>query len=179
MLILYSGASALSVISLAQTYNMTIVESQNLTLSKPGPNTERQTAPFLHQALPDPFEKYVFVPALGGDQVHYFKINPETYTLNHANHIALEPGSGPRHGVFYVPPGDGTGATPAIVYYYVVTELTNMIHGYEIKYDANHQITEWTSVYNSTIFGDNIPKGTYAAEIAISVSSPHSFHSFK
>lgn len=95
-----------------------------------------------------------------------FSINNGTLQIAEAGTISdLPRGSGPRHGVFV----KGTTKT----FFYVVTELTNDIYGYEVTYGTDKTIS-FAQVHASNTHGEDInlalPTGTAAGEISLSVS---------
>lgn len=93
-----------------------------------------------------------------------FSINNGTLQIAEAGTISdLPRGSGPRHGVFV----KGTIKT----FFYVVTELTNNIFGYEVTYGTDKTIS-FVQVYASNTHGNDsaLPTGTVAAEISLSAS---------
>ena len=91
-------------------------------------------------------------------------------TLERKGSLIVPPGCGPRHGVFYLPEGD-KASKKGKTYFYIVTELTNHLHGYEVSYNEGEKMG-FKSFYKSSIFGDKEPPNnvTYAAEVAITVS---------
>lgn len=126
----------------------------------------QQDQPRPHHAVLDPTGNFLLVPDLGSDLVRVFSINNDTLQIAAAGTISdLPRGSGPRHGVFV----KGTTKT----FFYVVTELTNNIYGYEVTYGAENTIS-FVQVYASNTHGKDtgsaLPQGTVAAEISLSVS---------
>ena len=81
--------------------------------------------------------------------------------------LLLPAGSGPRHIAFYQPEGKA-GKT----YVYVVMEKLNVLHGYEVTYSKGTMQFKNQPIYVSTIFGgDQLPAGSAAAEITVTVST--------
>lgn len=141
---------------------------QNITFTLPpgGPGVGAQTQSRAHHVILDPTGNFLLVPDLGSDLVRVFSINNETLQIDEAGTIHdLPRGSGPRHGAFV----KGTTKT----FFYVVTELTNNIFGYEVTYGTDKTIS-FVQVYASNTHGKPIgsalPNSTVAAEISLSVS---------
>jgi 6-phosphogluconolactonase (cycloisomerase 2 family) len=79
----------------------------------------------------------------------------------------MNPGSGPRHGVFWTPRGSNSKSSD--VYFYLVQELSNELSGFRVKYSGNG--ISFRKIYEGSTYGkESSPAGTKAAEIAISVS---------
>ncbi|KAI8456394.1 Lactonase, 7-bladed beta-propeller-domain-containing protein, partial [Phakopsora pachyrhizi] len=63
-----------------------------------GPNPERQSHSYIHQAKYDPTGKLAFFTDLGGDRVYIHSVIDSQGTLSQIAHeIVLPPGTGPRH----------------------------------------------------------------------------------
>ena len=139
-------------------------------LTKPGPNAERQEAPHEHEAVLDPTGEFLVVPDLGADLVRIFSFDTKTGELSAEKHLAVLPGSGPRHVVFYQPYGvvSKTGTS----FMFLVSELANTVTSFAVSYPSAGGM-KFKQVYNTTSYGDLVvPDGNAAAEIAISVSFP-------
>lgn len=137
-------------------------------LTKPGPNAERQEAPHEHEAVLDPTGEFLVVPDLGADFVRIFSFDPKTGELSAEKPLAVLPGSGPRHVVFYQPYGvvSKTGTS----FMFLVSELANTVTSFAVSYPSAGGM-KFKQVYNTTSYGDLVvPDGNAAAEIAISVS---------
>ncbi|MCB0608358.1 MAG: lactonase family protein [Lewinellaceae bacterium] len=87
-----------------------------------GPNTARQEASHPHSVFMDPKGNFLLTPDLGTDKIMIFRIDTEAGKLIPADppFAEAEPGSGPRHLVFYP---DGKS-------FYVIHELNNTIVHY-------------------------------------------------
>lgn len=101
---------------------LTVDEGGNVTMAKnwtftapPGPKMPNQDKPHPHQVLYDPSGKWVIVPDLGADLIRVFTSTGEV------DQLKMEPGSGPRHGVFH----DG--------YYYLVSELVSTVTVFKVE----------------------------------------------
>ncbi|KAL3468818.1 Lactonase, 7-bladed beta-propeller-domain-containing protein [Aspergillus californicus] len=137
------------------------------TLSGPGPVTSRQDAPHPHGVIVDPTGEFVLVPDLGADLVRIFHIHPTTGHLEEQQPLVVAPGSGPRHGVFWV--SDQANANQSYdSRFYLVNELDNYLRGYDVTYSANGTILFSESYKGNTFGGSTPPAGSKVAEIAIS-----------
>ena len=136
-------------------------------MTAPGPVASRQDAPHPHGVVVDPTGRFVLVPDLGADIVRVFHINPLTGLLEPVKPLTVNPGSGPRHGVFWTP--RGSNGTSSDVYFYLVQELSNEMSGFRVTYPGNR--ISFRKIYEGSTYGDGTsPAGSKAAEIAISVS---------
>lgn len=136
-------------------------------MTAPGPVASRQDAPHPHGVVVDPTGRFVLVPDLGADVVRVFHVNPLTGLLEPIEPLAVNPGSGPRHGVFWSP--HGSNSTSSDVYLYLVQELSNELSGFRVTYSENG--ISFRKIYEGSTYGDgSSPAGSKAAEIAISVS---------
>lgn len=135
-------------------------------MTAPGPVASRQEAPHPHGVVVDPTGRFVLVPDLGADLVRVFQINLSTGLLEQLEPLAVNPGSGPRHGVFWT--SQGSNSTSSQVYFYLVQELSNELSGFRVSYSRNG--ISFAKIYEGSTFGDeSAPAGSKAAEIAISV----------
>ena len=121
--------------------------------SGPHPN---QGSSHPHQTALSPAEQYVYVPDLGTDEIHMYRIDPDSRTLEDLNPAVfrLPPGSGPRHMTFH----------PEKPFAYAINELNNTIQAME--YDASTGQLSGIGVYST------LPEGfedvSYCADIHIS-----------
>ncbi|OQE20917.1 hypothetical protein PENFLA_c015G01933 [Penicillium flavigenum] len=139
-------------------------------MAAPGPVASRQDAPHPHGVVVDPTGRFVLVPDLGADVVRVFHINPLTGLLEPMEPLAVNPGSGPRHGVFWTP--RGSNSTSSDVYFYLVQELSNELSGFRVTYSGNG--ISFRKIYEGSTYGDgSSPAGSKAAEIAISPENNH------
>jgi 6-phosphogluconolactonase len=86
-----------------------------MTASGHGANKERQEGPHMHETVFSQNNKFLYVPDLGLDMIHIFKVDTATAKLtpNAPAFVKLAPGVGPRHIVF----------SPNDKFAYVVSEL--------------------------------------------------------
>ena len=131
-------------------------------MDKPGPVADRQKAPFEHQALLDPTGRYLVIPDLGADLLRIFRIDPKTLMLQDPQFVILEPGFGPRHGVFW----NQSGVTGGTTYFYLVGELASRVTSFRVGYQDKGQGIAFDKVASVKAVGT--AKGNYPAEIAIS-----------
>jgi 6-phosphogluconolactonase (cycloisomerase 2 family) len=127
--------------------------------------------PYIHQTIIDPTQAFLLAPDLSGDIIHVFSLS-SSYTLDRLpaqTDISVPKGHGPRHGVFYQP-GNGGNAT----YLYVVMETANMVHGYQVSYNADKTLN-FTMIQYVQL---PVPASAAAAEIRLTVSpfSPNDRH---
>lgn len=81
--------------------------------------------------------------------------------------IKVAPGSGPRHAIFYQSESCGVKKT----YLYLVTEISNMLLGYEVTYNNNMTLS-FNKIYESGTFGFfPTPVIAAASEIILTVST--------
>lgn len=139
------------------------MQNETYSLAAPGPNADRQEAPHPHEAILDPTASFVLVPDLGADEVRIYQADAKTLGLTPIAPLTVRPGSGPRHGTFLV--------TPKKTYFYLISELSNTITGYETVYNKNKTLS-FNEIFYIPTHGKNItlPEGTGAAEIVVSVS---------
>ncbi|KAF5024737.1 hypothetical protein F66182_3169 [Fusarium sp. NRRL 66182] len=133
------------------------------TLDSPGklgPNKERQTASHPHQSVLDPSGRYFAVNDLGTDSIVLIDAKDDAYEI--AENIRVEPGCGPRHGVFY--PGGAEKAT----HYIVGCELTNQALVYSVTYEADAlalKLDQSISTYGKDLPAKDINKAAAGAVI--------------
>ncbi|KAE8369959.1 Lactonase, 7-bladed beta-propeller-domain-containing protein [Aspergillus caelatus] len=142
-------------------------QSFTFAMAAPGPIPERQDAPHPHGVVVDPSGRFVLVPDLGADLVRIFRIYPTTGQLEEQQPLAVAPGSGPRHAVFWVP--QNTNLTRLRhVRFFLVSELDNYLRGYDVTYPNNGTLL-FTKFYEGNTYGGSTPPtGSKAAGIAIS-----------
>ncbi|TVY47663.1 putative 6-phosphogluconolactonase [Lachnellula occidentalis] len=153
------GGSALSSWTILQSGGLTLLQNFQFTLSAPGTDPDRQDAPHPHEALVDPTDQFIVVPDLGADYIRVFSIDPQTSVLTERTSFSTPPGSGPRHGAFFVNPNNNN-----TTYFFLVTELGNTVSSYEVSYDVKNNLG-FTEVSTSGIYGNkSTPIGAAAAE---------------
>lgn len=116
---------------------------------KTGPISHIQDAPHPHQVVRDPTGRFYVVPDLGTDQL--LVVNSKDDKFNIINHVALEPGSGPRHGAFYP-----IGAEKA-THFILLCELSNTVKVFAVDYKDN--FIQFKEVSAASTFGaEKTPK---------------------
>ncbi len=82
------------------------------------------TRPKSHAVMADPSNRFVYVPALGGDIIASFRFDQATGTLtpNQPPAIHVKPGAGPRHFVFH----------PNSLFLYLLNELDGSLNAYAL-----------------------------------------------
>ena len=130
----YVGSS-LTTYSLAAGGKFEEDESFTFSLSKPGPNAERQDSPHPHEAVLDPTGQYILVPDLGADLIRVYAIDPDTQALTEKTPFTAPAASGPRHIAFYNP--YGVSDKNATTYLYLATELASTVISYSVSYLPN------------------------------------------
>jgi 6-phosphogluconolactonase (cycloisomerase 2 family) len=126
-------------------------------MDEPGPNPVRQNAPHPAQVLLNTESVALLVPDVGADLVRIFQVTGSG-SLIECPPLAVNPGDGPRHAVFFV---DGEYRV-----FYVANELSNTITTYYqqfsaecIGFDAGKQIL---TPYPAN---KNLPQSASLAEI--------------
>ncbi|KAL4902308.1 hypothetical protein BDW74DRAFT_180810 [Aspergillus multicolor] len=162
----YSGNRTTGIFNLSQTFTF--------SLPAPGPVPNRQDAPHPHGVVVDPTGHFVLVPDLGADLVRIFRINESTGELSEQRPLVTPPGSGPRHGVFWLPRKDNQARCQAQgSRFYLVSELDNVVRGYDVTYTQNGTMAFSQFYEGDTYGGAPNPSDSKAAEIAISPSNHH------
>jgi 6-phosphogluconolactonase (cycloisomerase 2 family) len=158
----FSTGSAVTSWKILPSGGVQLLQSFPFTLSEPGPVPGRQNAPHPHEALVDPTDSFIVVPDLGADLVRVFSINCTTSLLTESTPLKAPPGSGPRHGAFFVSGSD--------TYFFLVSELANTVASYKVTYGTESLAFE--EVFISGIYGNmTTPEGAAAAEAILAVSS--------
>ncbi|KAG8741906.1 hypothetical protein FRC10_002271 [Ceratobasidium sp. 414] len=93
-----------------------------------GPNVQEQSASRPHQARFDGFSRFMYVPNLGTDRMHVFKVLGAG-SLQQLDDVVLPSGSGPRHLAFWPPVGPS-------LYLYLVNQLSNTVMVFDISTDT-------------------------------------------
>lgn len=91
----------------------------------PGPIADRQQRPFPHSLWFSPDDRFLFVPDLGSDRIHVLRFDAATGSVEpgHPEHVALPPGTGPRHAKFSA---DGR-------FFYVLGELSGTVTAFRYE----------------------------------------------
>lgn len=165
------GGHAVSTFSVAASNSFVPLQNITIALEKRGPNPDRQSAAFEHQMILDPTGQNILGPDLGADLVRVLSIDPSTNLLSEQAAPQMPAGSGPRHAVFWSSNGDVTKGyrKNSTLFLYVVTELTNTIHGFQVAYPAAGGMDFIPVSSINTFGGANVPQGAAAAEVSVSV----------
>lgn len=118
-----------------------------------------QDQPRPHQAVLDPSGRFFAVNDLGTDEI--LIIDSEDDAYEHISTVDVQPGCGPRHGVFHASSADATEAT----HYYLLCEKSNKVISYALTYEGDDLAFE--EVGEASTFVDEMPEGAAAGEIAI------------
>jgi 6-phosphogluconolactonase (cycloisomerase 2 family) len=154
------GGSSFTTYKLPLSPSTQVLQKFSYTMPGPGPNPARQEAPHPHGVHTDPSGKFLFVPDLGMDRIHMFKINKSTGQLTACPDIIAPPGSGPRHAAFW-PPNDARML-------YSVYELTSAMGAYTLKYNGDDcPSVNLVQVLNAYAGNATAPKGTKGAEVIV------------
>ncbi|TVY14708.1 putative 6-phosphogluconolactonase [Lachnellula arida] len=154
------GSSTITTISIKDPTAYTILQTLKLNQTAPGPNPQ-QSVPRPHQVLIDSSDSFILSPDLGADVIRIFSSDSYAH-LTEQKSISVPPGSGPRHAAFYTSE-DCDGQTR---YLYLVTEISNMLLGYEVVY--NNPTLSFNKVYESGTFGSvATPLNAAASEILL------------
>ncbi|KAI0844933.1 putative isomerase YbhE [Daldinia vernicosa] len=121
----YSGG-AVSVVDTSDPSNLVELQSFHYFMDKPGPNSTLQDKPYPHGIVADPTGKFVVVLDRGADALRTYAVGWDGRLVELGAHY-IEPGNGPRHGVFVKGSNSKT-------FFYVLGELTNSLHGFEVVY---------------------------------------------
>ncbi|KAJ9655427.1 hypothetical protein H2201_008807 [Coniosporium apollinis] len=164
------GGHAVSTFSVAASNSFVPLQNITIALEKRGPNPDRQSAAFEHQMILDPTGQNILGPDLGADLVRVLSIDPSTNLLSEQAAPQMPAGSGPRHAVFWSSNGDVTKGyrKNSTLFLYVVTELTNTIHGFQVAYPAAGGMDFIPVSSINTFGGANVPQGAAAAEVSVS-----------
>ncbi|KAL8377612.1 hypothetical protein RB595_008348 [Gaeumannomyces hyphopodioides] len=134
----------------------TIGIKTNVTGSSPdvadtlGPNKARQAdGPHAHQSVLDNSGRYFFVNDLGLDSIVMVDSQGDDFKV--VGRTKVNPGCGPRHGVFY-PPG-AANAT----HYLVVCELLNTVIVHSVNFNTTSGVPEMIATQIVPTFGDSAP----------------------
>ncbi|MBS0265872.1 MAG: lactonase family protein [Planctomycetes bacterium] len=118
-------------------------------------NASRQEGPHAHSINLDAANKFAFVADLGLDQVLVYRFDPAAGRLvaNQPPHVAVAPGSGPRH--FALSPSGKTA--------YVINELANTVT--VLSYDAERGVLQ--ELQTITTLPADFSGTSYTAEVVV------------
>lgn len=164
-----SGSQSVSTFGASDAGTLKAFQTFAFTMAQPGPVKDRQDKPHPHQAIVDPSGRFLVVPDLGADLVRYYSFEKGVDKLTEHAPLCVQPGSGPRHAVFWSAGGQrGNGA----VFMYVLGELANSITGYRVAYPPNGGMVFRKVSIASSLVGGTPKTPSSAAEIMLSVRSP-------
>ncbi|KAF2094402.1 hypothetical protein NA57DRAFT_60446 [Rhizodiscina lignyota] len=171
----YAGGGA-SVWDTTNESSLIRLQTFHYHISEPGPspvlNFTLQSQSYPHGIFLDPTGKYVVLMDRGADAIRSFRIGWDNRLLELDPH-SVAPGNGPRHCAFV----KGQEKT----FIYVLGELTNSLHGFEVLYHPNETIG-FQQFYNDstyqTGFGDGGPQDPRGLVIPAEIASPSPTRSF-
>ncbi|KAH7307972.1 Lactonase, 7-bladed beta-propeller-domain-containing protein [Stachybotrys elegans] len=141
-------------------------------VSQPARDTTADEEPVVshpHQSVLDPTGRYFAVNDLGTDTILVIDSADDAYDVS--NLVPVQPGCGPRHGVFY-PAWTAAASLPA-THYMVVCELSNEVYVFALTYTEDNLI--FTMAQAISTFDPNNPPANAtsaaAGEIALSRNS--------
>ncbi len=116
----------------------------------------RQEAPHAHSINVAPDNKFAFAADLGLDKILVYKLDPATAKLtpNDPPHVAVKPGSGPRHFAFH----------PSGKFAFACEEMTSEVTAF--AYDAAQGVLKELQTL-STLPADYKEKGNSTAEVQV------------
>ncbi|KAL1970138.1 hypothetical protein VTN77DRAFT_6543 [Rasamsonia byssochlamydoides] len=163
----YQG-SALSTFALPLTPNASALQTFEYTLPQPGPIPSRQDAPHPHAVFLDPTGEFVLSPDLGADVVRVYAIDKTSGMLRECDALAVKPGDGPRHGVFWTSTTtQSQSENQASPLLYIVNELANTVTAYAVSYSSSCLSFEPVQVVTPYPTGTAIPRTANVGEIRL------------
>ncbi|KAI1374703.1 putative isomerase YbhE [Hypoxylon crocopeplum] len=161
----YAGG-AVSVFDTSDPTNLVELQSFHYFMDKPGPNLTLQDKPYLHGIVADPTGKFVVALDRGADALRTYSVGWDDRLVELGAHFT-EPGNGPRHGVFV----KGTTKT----FFYILGELTNSLHGFEVMYEEDGTLG-FKQFYNDSAYQTGFGDASGVAlpsEIALAEGGKH------
>ncbi|XXG96446.1 autophagy protein 16, interacts with Atg12p-Atg5p [Hypoxylon texense] len=161
----YAGGSV-SVLDTSDPSNVVELQSFHYFMDKPGPNSTLQDKPYAHGIVADPTGKFVVVLDRGADALRTYSVGWDDRLAELGAHFT-EPGNGPRHGVFV----KGVSKT----FFYVLGELTNSLHGFEVLYEGDGTLG-FKQFYNDSAYQTGFGDASGIAlpsEIAVAEGGKH------
>ncbi|OQD83236.1 hypothetical protein PENANT_c017G01772 [Penicillium antarcticum] len=161
----------------AYTWNSStghLARTQTFTyqLPAPGPVPDRQDASHPHGVIVDPTGRFVLVPDLGMDRIHIFKISPSNGHLQPQAPLLVEPGSGPRHAVFWTTSPNKKAASSDDTVLYLVSELGNNLSAFKPRYTQKGLF--FAKMFEENTYGGKAaPDGSKASGIQITPGNDH------
>lgn len=145
-------------------------------MSGRGANPSRQDAPHPHHAFVDPTGDFMIIPDLGADIIRIYKIDKTSGQLTECPGAKPRPGTGPRHGAFWVPSGAkssrirrGNAAAADGTVLFIANELSNTISGWGVTYPASGGCMTLSLKDTLTPYSGNAtaPQGTKVGEVHV------------
>jgi 6-phosphogluconolactonase (cycloisomerase 2 family) len=160
--------------------DMRVMTSPDLALTSQFSNEtagtvpDRQDGSHAHETILDPLGKYVLIPDLGADVVHILDVNPvsaaSAASVSAYAPLAVPPGTGPRHGVFWFPSGQNYQQGDPL-FFVLDGELSGDVLVYSVTYpEDNTSGLSFVNVNTTSAVGPNKPATNAPGEITISVS---------
>jgi len=120
-------------------------------------NPQRQQAPHAHSINVDRGNRFAYVADLGLDQVLIYRFDPAAGSLTPSTppHVAVAPGSGPRHFAFH----------PTSRYAYVINEITCTVTAFAC--DATSGRLDTIQTISTLPEGMTVEKGFSTAEVQV------------
>ncbi|KXH44632.1 hypothetical protein CNYM01_07474 [Colletotrichum nymphaeae SA-01] len=145
---------------------------KNITLGgELGPNKERQTKSFAHQAILDPSGRYFAICDLGTDSISIIDSQDDNFEVVSRNSVSRA-GCGPRHGAWY----PQNGGTPTA--FVAACELTNTLEVFSVS-TTNGSSLSLTHTSELSTYGAAFPPANAttaaAGEIIISADGKHAY----
>lgn len=163
----YSNRSAIGVFRLGDNGALTEpLETIYPNITTTGPVTLRQDLSYLHHVIVDPTREYLLMADLGGDRIRVFRYNEQNIApLQELASLVTNPGTGPRHAVFWRSPETG------LLYLFFNGELDQKIYSYRVDY--TEEGLSWSEPFSIVSVSDSLPAETApTSEIAITVRLP-------
>ncbi|EXF78549.1 hypothetical protein CFIO01_11013 [Colletotrichum fioriniae PJ7] len=150
----------------------TLKYMKNITLGgELGPNKERQTKSFAHQAILDPSGRYFAICDLGTDSISIIDSLDDKFEVVSRNSVSRA-GCGPRHGAWY----PQNGGTPTA--FVVACELSNTLEVFSVS-TTNGSSLSLTHTSELSTYGAAFPPANAtsaaAGEIIISTDGKHAY----
>ncbi len=125
----------------------------------------RQDRPHPHSVYTDPTGKYLMSCDLGADLIRIFSIDATSGKLTQCTNVPTAAGDGPRHGAFWVKPGETQASA-----LYTVNELGNSVTGWKVSYPSGSGCLtlEKLATYSTYTEGKKPPAKSKAAEVHVS-----------
>jgi 6-phosphogluconolactonase (cycloisomerase 2 family) len=129
----------------------------------------RQEVPHPHSAFVDPTGDFLLSADLGADAIRIWKIEKATGKLTECPVAKTSPGTGPRHGAFWVPSAGASRVRRAEgTVLFVANELSNSLSGWAVTYPSGGCLT-LALKQTLTPYANNAtaPRGTKVGEVKV------------